>query len=136
MLTKAQIQRMAQRDGVGMQVQERDYMQHLLLWLLYIRSQELIFKEGTALRLVYGGSRYSEDLDFSGPQDISPPQSLWGKVVDGLEDFGIGAELQGSECAWASGARVTSKDETRPSIICCDLGSLAPLIARTTYLDR
>jgi len=101
MLTKAQIQRMAQRDGVGMQVQERDYMQHLLL-----------------------------------SQDISPPQSLWGKVVDGLEDFGIGAELQGSECAWASGARVTSKDETRPSIICCDLGSLAPLIARTTYLDR
>jgi hypothetical protein len=34
MLTKAQIQRMAQRNGVGMQVQERDYLQHLILWLL------------------------------------------------------------------------------------------------------
>jgi len=39
MLTKAQIQRIAQRNEVGMQVQERDYVQHLLLWLLYSRSQ-------------------------------------------------------------------------------------------------
>jgi hypothetical protein len=30
MLTKAQIQGMAQRNGIGMQVQERDYLQHLL----------------------------------------------------------------------------------------------------------
>ena len=99
MLTKAQIQRMAQRNGVGMQVQERDYIQHLLLWLLYTRSQGLIFKGGTALRLAYGGNRYSEDLDFNGPQDISLLQSLWGRVVDGLEDFGIGAEMRN---AWSS----------------------------------
>jgi predicted nucleotidyltransferase component of viral defense system len=56
MLTKAQIQRLAQRHGVGMQVQERDYLQHLLLWRLYSRSQELVFKGGTALRLVYRGN--------------------------------------------------------------------------------
>ena len=56
MLTKAQIQRIAQRNGVGMQVQERDYVQHLILWLLYSRNQALIFKGGTALRLVYGGN--------------------------------------------------------------------------------
>ena len=43
MLTKAQIQRLAQRNGIGMQVQERDYLQHLLLWLLYTRSQDLIY---------------------------------------------------------------------------------------------
>lgn len=30
MLTKSQIQRIAQRNGIGMQVQERDYLQHLL----------------------------------------------------------------------------------------------------------
>jgi len=42
-----------------MQVQERDYVQHLLLALLYTRSQELIFKGGTALRLVLRGNRYS-----------------------------------------------------------------------------
>lgn len=96
MLTKAQIQRIAQRNGVGMQVQERDYLQHLILWLLYRRSQELIFKGGTALRLVYGGNRYSEDLDFNGSDDTSALDELWREVVGGLEDFGIVAEIRNS----------------------------------------
>ena len=100
MLTKAQIQRLAQRHRVGMQVQERDYLQHLLLWLLYSRSQELIFKGGTALRLVYGGNRYSEDLDFNGPDDdIVMLEALWEQVVAGLDDFGIVAEMRNT---WTS----------------------------------
>lgn len=94
MLTKAQIQRLAQRHRVGMQVQERDYLQHLILWLLYTRSQELIFKGGTALRLVYDGNRYSEDLDFNGPNDIAALQTVWEQVVAGLEDFGVIAEVR------------------------------------------
>jgi predicted nucleotidyltransferase component of viral defense system len=99
MLTKAQIQRIAQRNGVGMQVQERDYVQHLILWLLYSRSQALIFKGGTALRLVYGGNRYSEDLDFNGPDDgrrtsRAMLQSLWKKIIAGLGDFGVVAEMR------------------------------------------
>jgi len=94
MLTKSQIQRIAQRNGVGMQVQERDYVQHLLLWNLYRRTQTLIFKGGTALRLVYGGNRYSEDLDFNGPDDTSELNALWCDVVEGLEDFGIMAETR------------------------------------------
>jgi predicted nucleotidyltransferase component of viral defense system len=94
MLTKAQIQRMAQRNRIGMQVQERDYVQHLILWLLYSRSQELVFKGGTALRLIYGGNRYSEDLDFNGPADLVALRSLWDAVVAGLGDFGIVAETR------------------------------------------
>lgn len=94
MLTKAQIQRIAQRNGVGMQVQERDYVQHLILWLLYSRSQALIFKGGTALRLVYGSNRYSEDLDFNGPDDVAILQSLWKEIVAGLGDFGVVAEMR------------------------------------------
>jgi predicted nucleotidyltransferase component of viral defense system len=93
-LTKAQIQRIAQRNGIGMQVQERDYVQHLILWLLYSRSQELVFKGGTALRLVYGGNRYSEDLDFNGPADLVVLRSLWSVVVARLSDFGIVAETR------------------------------------------
>jgi predicted nucleotidyltransferase component of viral defense system len=94
MLTKSQIQRIARRNGVGMQVQERDYLQHLILWLLYRRNQILIFKGGTALRLVYGGNRYSEDLDFNGPDDTSKLETLWHDVVEGLADFGIVAETR------------------------------------------
>ncbi len=94
MLTKAQIQRLAQRHGVGMQVQECDYLQHLLLWRLYARSQELVFKGGTALRLIHGGNRYSEDLDFNGPAECAMLAALWQRVVADLADLGIAAEIR------------------------------------------
>ena len=96
MLTRSQIQRAAQKSGVGVQVQERDYLQHLLLWLLYSRGQTLVFGGGTALRMVYGSNRYSEDLDFYGPEGALPIGELrlgWQTVVRGLEDFGILAEI-------------------------------------------
>lgn len=99
MLTRSQVQRMAQHNGIGMQAQERDYIQHLVLWLLYSRGQELAFKGGTALRIVYGGSRYSEDLDFNGPADVALLRALWDKVVSGLLDFGVAAE---SRNEWTS----------------------------------
>ena len=65
MLTRTQIQRLAQRNHIGMQAQERDYLQHLLLMLLYSRSQTLIFKGGTGVASGVFGRVRSEDLDFS-----------------------------------------------------------------------
>jgi predicted nucleotidyltransferase component of viral defense system len=94
MLTRSQIQRLAQRNHVGMQVQERDYLQHLLLSLLYTRSQALIFKGGTALRLMYRSNRYSEELGFNGPDDIDTLRHLWRDVVASLRDFGIQAKAR------------------------------------------
>jgi hypothetical protein len=99
MLTRAQIQRLAQRSGIGLQAQERDYVQHLLLFLLYGRSQALIFKGGTALRIVYRGNRYSEDLDFNAPPDLAFLQDLWEGVVSGLGAFGLSAGVRN---AWQS----------------------------------
>ena len=45
----------------------REYFQHLFLAELYrsAKSDKLLFKGGTALRIVYGSPRFSEDLDFS-----------------------------------------------------------------------
>lgn len=45
----------------------REYFQHLFLSYLYQlpESETLLFKGGTALRLVYNSPRFSEDLDFS-----------------------------------------------------------------------
>jgi len=94
MLTRAQIQRLAQRHGISAQTQERDYIQHLLLFLLYTRSQKLVFKGGTALRVVYHGNRYSEDLDFNAPVEVEESKKLWGVVLDDLGDFGIIAEMR------------------------------------------
>lgn len=45
----------------------REYCQHLFLSQLYkiSESEKLLFKGGTALRIIYGSPRFSEDLDFS-----------------------------------------------------------------------
>lgn len=94
MLTRAQIQRLAQRHGIGLQAQERDYVQHLLLFLLYRQGQDFIFKGGTALRVAYRSNRYSEDLDFNGPADANTVQARWQAVLEGLLDFGIPAEMR------------------------------------------
>ncbi len=94
MLTRQQLQRIAQREQVGLQAVERDYLQHLLVALLYARSQELVFKGGTALRLIYKGNRYSEDLDFNGPNDVPRLRVLWAEVCQELEFYGIGAEIR------------------------------------------
>jgi predicted nucleotidyltransferase component of viral defense system len=94
MLTRGQIQRLAQRHGIGVQAQERDYIQYLLLFLLYSKSQSLVFKGGTALRIVYKGNRYSEDLDFNGPANIASIKDLWQGVLRVLRDFGVNAEIR------------------------------------------
>lgn len=46
----------------------REYCQHLFLSYLYQEpgSEKLLFKGGTALRIVFGSPRFSEDLDFTG----------------------------------------------------------------------
>ncbi len=45
----------------------REYFQHIFLGELYKLqgAEKMLFKGGTALRIVYGSPRFSEDLDFS-----------------------------------------------------------------------
>ena len=100
MLTRQQIQRIAQREHIGLQAQERDYIQHLLLAQLSNRSHSLVFKGGTALRIVYKGARYSEDLDFNAYSEVSGLQQLWREVVGDLGLYGIEAEVREE---WQSG---------------------------------
>ncbi len=53
----------------------REYLQEFILYINFMRkfAQSLIFEGGTALRIIYGLKRFSEDLDFSAPDypDIS-----------------------------------------------------------------
>jgi predicted nucleotidyltransferase component of viral defense system len=94
MLTLSQIQRLAQRNHIGAHAQERDYIQHILLYSIYSLSQTFIFKGGTALRVVYRGNRYSEDLDFNGPDDAEAIKAAWKKATHELFAFGIQAEIR------------------------------------------
>lgn len=89
MLTKQQLQRIAQRHGVGLQAQERDYIQHLFLSVLYARDQALLFKGGTALRVVYHSPRYSEDLDFNTTLELNDTQKRFAQAITDLARFGI-----------------------------------------------
>ena len=62
----ADIQREAQESGVLASLVLKEYVHGLVLDYLFKKGlfSHLVFQGGTALRLCYGGVRYSEDLDF------------------------------------------------------------------------
>ncbi|MCL5411955.1 MAG: nucleotidyl transferase AbiEii/AbiGii toxin family protein [Patescibacteria group bacterium] len=74
----------------------REYIQHLFLSYFYQRPEadKIYFKGGTALRVVYGSPRFSEDLDFSSSyKQIRPIENA---VIDSLREIereGIDTEI-------------------------------------------
>lgn len=80
----------------------REYVQHLFLTELYQlpESEKLLFKGGTALRIIYGSPRFSEDLDFSLFGVLSNEVgsfigNLFLNVLAKLESTGIHIDLSG-----------------------------------------
>jgi predicted nucleotidyltransferase component of viral defense system len=78
----------------------REYFQHVFLSELYKlpESEKMLFKGGTALRMVYGSPRFSEDLDFSlfgiKPTDVERfVEGLFANVLVTIERSGIHVEL-------------------------------------------
>lgn len=78
----------------------REYFQHLFLSQLYKieGAENLLFKGGTALRMIYDSPRFSEDLDFS-IFDVAPRlqksfiENMFARVLADLEKIGIKVEL-------------------------------------------
>ena len=78
----------------------REYFEHVFLAKLYTLpgAEKLLFKGGTALRIVYGSPRFSEDLDFSlfsvAPHDVKHTvENLFIKVLADIEQIGVRVEL-------------------------------------------
>lgn len=74
----------------------REYFQHLFLSLFYKQegTDEVYFKGGTALRLIYKSPRFSEDLDFDSP--TANIQRIETAIIETLSDAqneGIETEL-------------------------------------------
>jgi len=67
MITKEQIYFLAKEKKINETVIFREYLQLLFLQELYSQNQSknIFFKGGTALHLIYGSPRFSEDLDFT-----------------------------------------------------------------------
>lgn len=70
MISSSVISQAARRNQTTELNIAREYCQHLFLGAFYRESgsEKAMFKGGTALRIVYGSPRFSEDMDFSGFQ--------------------------------------------------------------------
>ncbi len=78
----------------------KEYFQHLFLSGLYREknSEKLLFKGETALRLVYGSPRFSEDLDFNGVGiSVVQIEGIVGSVLAKMEEQGITTSIEESK---------------------------------------
>lgn len=83
----------------------REYIQHLFLASLYKidGSEKLLFKGGTALRLIYLSPRFSEDLDFTG-QGISHYTEIEDVFISALSEMNqSGIDISFKEAKTTSG---------------------------------
>lgn len=100
MLEIETITRLANRFQTGPDNVRREYCQHLFLSYLYQEtgSEKLLFKGGTALRIVFGSPRFSEDLDFSGYGSKSTEiETLINGALINLEKTGLTVEIEESK---------------------------------------
>ena len=67
MIAPEQITKLANEFKIADSIVAREYFQILFLNELYAKpfANKICFKGGTCIRLVYGGKRFSEDLDFT-----------------------------------------------------------------------
>ncbi len=75
----------------------REYFQHLFLSYLYQLpgSERLLFKGGTALRIVFRSPRFSEDLDFTGANITQyEVENLFTDALASIEKSAIPVELE------------------------------------------
>lgn len=82
MITKEQITTRSEKFKIDRFTVFREYLQLVFLSELYQleRSTRVYFKGGTAIHLLFGSPRFSEDLDFSTGYKASKIQEIIGKL--------------------------------------------------------
>ncbi len=129
MLTRHAIARRANDDGVDAVVVERDYVLAHVVAQLHLAQPDdggqIVFKGGTALRLVYlQDYRYSADLDFSvvGGTEASALAAL-ATVLDAAREHAGLPQLQLTETDKPALAYVGPLGATQPRAIKLDLST-------------
>ncbi len=93
MLTLENLKEFTDKNQTRLENIIREYVQHLFLSSLYrIKgSEKLLFKGGTALKIIYGSPRFSEDLDFDGQNiyDTKLIDDLFLETVSEIEKVGL-----------------------------------------------
>jgi len=96
MIEKRQVQKLTERWQTTADNVIREYFQQLFLSYLYQEkgSDSLLFKGGTALRIIWQSPRFSEDLDFTGVNvTIKKIETLMERALAKIEMEGIQAEI-------------------------------------------
>lgn len=103
MITKDQIKNLSKTFKIDEYSIFREYLQLVFLSYLYQerKASKLFFKGGTALRLIFGSPRFSEDLDFSTNYSDSEItkllQSIEAKITKELPNLKIITLHKGAE---------------------------------------
>lgn len=96
MMNKESLEQFIKKYQTDIENVAREYCQHLFLSFLYqqARSEKLLFKGGTALRIVFRSPRFSEDLDFTGSGiRQSEIEELFTNTLAEVEKSGITVDL-------------------------------------------
>ncbi|MBI5220323.1 MAG: nucleotidyl transferase AbiEii/AbiGii toxin family protein [Candidatus Liptonbacteria bacterium] len=97
MLDRASLQQFIKRAQTSPLNVIREYCQHLFLSYLYQLpgSERLLFKGGTALRIIFHSPRYSEDLDFTGARIAQAEvEDLFIDTIANIERTGIPVRIE------------------------------------------
>ena len=83
----------------NIQQAETDYLQHIILSLLYSlpKSDRLLFKGGTALQKLYSLDRFSVDLDFTTDLSDAEIKNMLDEVNKRMKGYGIESSLDLSD---------------------------------------
>lgn len=95
MLTKNQLNQLAQDFQIDTFSLFREYLQLVFLNYLYQEKQaeKIYFKGGTALRLLYNSPRFSEDLDFSTALSKKVISDLLKRIINKMQKEISGIKL-------------------------------------------
>lgn len=96
MIERKQVQQLAQTWQTTIDNVVREYFQQLFLSRLYQEkgSDSLLFKGGTALRIIWQSPRFSEDLDFTGVNiSIKGIEALMEGALAKIEMEGVKTEI-------------------------------------------
>lgn len=96
MLNRENLEQFTRAHQTDIENVAREYCEHLFLSFLYQQagSEKLLFKGGTALRIILGSPRFSEDLDFTGSGVCQKEvEELFTDTLAEIERTGIRVEV-------------------------------------------
>jgi len=88
LISREEIRNISKITGLKPFQQEKGYVQTMILKLLYLETDNLIFKGGTSLFMFYHLPRFSQDLDFDIKGNVDTSKLLT-KISRGLSLSGI-----------------------------------------------